>query len=66
MTNIKIIKNGPAIISSGDYLITIDGKMPEILTNMVAICRCGKSSNGIYCDGSHSKKYDEGGYEIKD
>ena len=69
MINIQIIEGGPAIITTTNEALNI---MAPILPGnedsymKVASCRCGKSSNGIYCDGSHSKKYDEGGYEIKD
>lgn len=57
MTTIKIIENGPAIINDPtDGLISVitpDGKQENTETKTVAICRCGKSKNQPYCDGSH-------------
>lgn len=56
---ITIIENGPALIVSNSEHIEIEGtdiKPNEELISRVAICRCGKSKNGIYCDGSHKKE----------
>lgn len=56
---IKIIKNGPAI-ARGDFTITgPEGKPVELTeeqkTTGVAFCRCGRSENQPFCDGSHTK-----------
>ena len=32
-----------------------DGNVVEGLNPIIAICRCGKSQNQPFCDGSHSK-----------
>jgi CDGSH-type Zn-finger protein len=57
---VTIIENGPAIIDSEDYLLIESGTPPPkglaSFTKKIAICRCGKSGNGVWCDGSHSKK----------
>lgn len=51
---ITIIENGPAIIQNKtEQPVTLNG---ELVGNKIALCRCGKSSNGIYCDGSHKKE----------
>lgn len=54
---ITIVENGPALIESEEYLL-IQSKVfstPEF-SKKVAICRCGKSQNGVWCDGSHKQK----------
>ena len=57
---ITIYKNGPAVIQNfGDesyepiIVVKEDGTQEEKKT--VAICRCGKSANMPYCDGSHKR-----------
>lgn len=40
---VTFIEGGPAIVA------TEDGKK-------VAICRCGKSADAKFCDGTHAKK----------
>lgn len=37
------VAGGPAVVTHEDG-------------SKVAICRCGKSSNGVTCDGSHATK----------
>lgn len=48
----KVINNGPLLISGG-ICVEVDGKETENKTGNVAFCRCGKSRNQPYCDGSH-------------
>lgn len=59
MTEITIIENGPAIVKPAinDY-IKVEGKNITHVAGVdkpLAICRCGKSANGVMCDGSHNK-----------
>ncbi len=54
-TEIKIKKGGPAVVSGDFVFIGEDGNPIEGLDPVVAICRCGKSQNRPFCDGSHSK-----------
>lgn len=57
-TKITILKNGPVLIEDEGYIST-DNKVfaeAEVLRKKIAICRCGLSENGVYCDGSHAKK----------
>lgn len=63
MTTIKIIENGPALISADpDLTILSDATMEvshanktELRNNTIALCRCGKSTNQPYCDSSHKQ-----------
>jgi len=52
-TCIEIIENGPAIVT-GKCIITDKktGKVSET-KNVFALCRCGKTKNRPFCDGSH-------------
>jgi len=50
---VKIMPNGPAIIQGEVRVILPDGS--EEVKKPVALCRCGKSKNQPYCDGSHAK-----------
>jgi CDGSH-type Zn-finger protein len=55
---ITIIENGPALVEDEyDFLLIQSGTPPpRSFTKKVAICRCGKSKDGVWCDGSHAKK----------
>ena len=50
---IKLIENGPAKIEGPVTIIHTDGR--EEQKNGCYICRCGKSQNKPWCDGSHAK-----------
>ncbi len=65
---IKILKNGPYLISGsvplskGELVANEKGNSLELeemqrypLQEEYALCRCGKSNNKPYCDGSHAK-----------
>lgn len=45
--------NGPLWIRGGVQVISADGYRYEV-RNRVALCRCGRSGNKPYCDGSHA------------
>lgn len=51
---VTILDKGPALISSeeGFELEHSDGRI-EISNKPIAVCRCGKTGNGPFCDGSH-------------
>lgn len=65
---IKITKNGPyllygatqiseKIILTDENGVSIkygDGKVFEIKSDPVALCRCGRSNNAPFCDGNHA------------
>ena len=44
--------NGPIWVRGGIPIESADGNIYEI-RNRVTLCRCGKSSNKPFCDGSH-------------
>lgn len=60
--NIKILKNGPYVVTGdvplSEKIIVYKGKindgrkLPQ--AKVYALCRCGKSKNAPFCDGSHS------------
>lgn len=56
---IKIIDNGPAIIKGRFTLTGPEGKPVELTEEQritgIAFCRCGRSANQPFCDGSHVK-----------
>jgi len=47
--------NGPIWVCGGIPIRSSDGNIYEI-RNRVTLCRCGKSLNKPFCDGSHCKK----------
>lgn len=47
-------KDGPLWVRGGIPVESVDGKPYEI-RNRVTLCRCGKSANKPFCDGSHLK-----------
>lgn len=51
-THLNIIKNGPILID-GDFTIEYNGETVELQKKY--LCRCGKSNNKPYCDGTHKK-----------
>lgn len=55
---VQILDNAPIIIK-GEELELIDGQGNVIeTTNDLHLCRCGKSKNKPYCDGSHREGFD--------
>lgn len=52
--SIRVIENGPAIIS-GDFEITNMSGSKLSHADTISICRCGNSSNMPFCDGTHNK-----------
>ncbi len=54
-TEIKIKKGGPAVVTGEFVVIGQDGNPIEDLKSVIALCRCSKSQNQPFCDGSHSK-----------
>ena len=51
---IKVVNGGPFIIKGHTKLITSKGDIIREGHNMV-LCRCAKSKNQPFCDGSHSR-----------
>lgn len=50
--SISIHHNGPLCVKGGVPIEAVDGSTYEI-RNRVTLCRCGKSQNKPFCDGSH-------------
>ncbi len=51
---ITLKENGPLIVENVPELILSDGSKAEAKP-MMALCRCGQSSNKPFCDGTHAK-----------
>ena len=43
---------GPLWVQGGIPVVTADGMVYEV-RNRVTLCRCGRSENKPFCDGSH-------------
>lgn len=56
-TLLKILDNGPIIVTGDFEIISIDSEVLEITdsqhANGISLCRCGKSKDMPFCDGSH-------------
>ncbi len=51
---IQIMKNGPILVEGNFKVIGIDGNELRTMI-MTSFCRCGRSRNQPYCDGTHRK-----------
>ncbi|WP_417372286.1 (4Fe-4S)-binding protein [Gelidibacter japonicus] len=52
-TKIEIVNGGPMLVH-GTLIITHDDGSEEEKKRITAFCRCAKSENKPYCDGSHN------------
>jgi len=52
---IKVSDNGPLRVSGEVELVDAEGNVFETKP-VFYLCRCGKSSNKPFCDGSHKKE----------
>ena len=59
-TSIKALKNGPLEVSGAVQLLDGDGKPMPAAEDPIYLCRCGRSSNKPFCDGTHRKVGFEG------
>ena len=50
---ISIRDNGPILIRGGAAVSDGEGKAWEA-KDVIALCRCGQSSNKPFCDGTHT------------
>ena len=62
MANVRIkpLKNGPLEVSGAVELLDADGNPKPAGDDPVYLCRCGRSSNKPFCDGTHRKVGFEG------
>ena len=51
-TKIEVMKNGPLMVL-GSVEVTHDDGRVEVKEKRSAFCRCGKSGNQPFCDGTH-------------
>ena len=52
---IKAAENGPLLIEVTETKIIRDGNEEILSQKVIALCRCGQSSNKPFCDGAHKK-----------
>lgn len=52
---IKAAENGPYLIEVSEAKVKRDGKEEALSQKIIALCRCGQSSNKPFCDGTHRK-----------
>ena len=51
-TEFMVFKNGPLKVSGNFTIVNENGE--EIITSGISfLCRCGKTSNKPFCDGTH-------------
>jgi hypothetical protein len=55
IVKVEIIKNGPMIVRGKILFKDTDG-VEVFKEGTMSLCRCGKSANQPFCDGSHLKK----------
>lgn len=51
---VKVMPDGPLVIS-GSFRFLNREKSRDVKSGIVSVCRCGKSNNMPYCDGTHRK-----------
>ena len=49
---VRVTRNGPMYVVGSVRLETEDGRV-IVEDTRVALCRCGKSANQPFCDGTH-------------
>lgn len=54
-TTITVRDNGPYLVKGPIELVDAQGGQFRIEREMIALCRCGGSTNKPFCDGTHSK-----------
>lgn len=52
---IKATENGPLLIEANEAKLIKGGKEEILTKKVIALCRCGQSSNKPFCDGSHKQ-----------
>jgi CDGSH-type Zn-finger protein len=57
---IKTLKNGPLEVTGPVQLLDADGNPKPAGEDPIYLCRCGRSSNKPFCDGTHRKVGFEG------
>jgi CDGSH-type Zn-finger protein len=52
--HVALCRNGPALVRGGVRVESEDGEPYEV-RNRMALCRCGRSANKPFCDGTHER-----------
>jgi CDGSH-type Zn-finger protein len=54
---IRTRNNGPLVIDGPVTIVDAQGRPFKVSTEkpVIALCRCGQSSNKPFCDGSHNR-----------
>lgn len=51
---LKVLSNGPVVVSGAFEILDADGKLYDLGDRtLISLCRCGLSANKPFCDGSH-------------
>jgi len=58
-TKIEVVENGPLLVY-GNNTVKLKGGETEQRHKVTAFCRCGKSNNKPFCDGTHVTEGFEG------
>lgn len=53
--NITVRENGPYVVRGPVEIKDPDGNSFRVERDVVALCRCGGSTDKPFCDGTHSK-----------
>jgi len=51
---VKIMRDGPIVVK-GSFELISSGNKKVISDSIISICRCGKSGQMPFCDGTHRK-----------
>ena len=52
---IQVTENGPYIVKGPVDLVDHQGNPIRVEKAVIALCRCGGSTNKPFCDGTHSR-----------
>jgi CDGSH-type Zn-finger protein len=53
VVRVHLCPNGPLLVRGAESVIDDDGVRHEVTRPVVAVCVCGKSARGPWCDGTH-------------
>lgn len=57
-TKINVKNNGPLVVEGEIHICDADGKEFDVAgRTVIALCRCGKTGNAPFCDGSHKNVF---------
>ena len=53
--SVQPMRNGPYIIRGNVRITDSEGNELDVQKDVIALCRCGNSSNKPFCDGTHAR-----------